>query len=66
MHGTMNVKKKTSIYFVVFNMRISLYKCIVASECAQNRFISEKYITFNYISVKSVPLVQLYTSFSDC
>jgi len=37
-------------------MTISLYIYIVASKCAQNHVISEKYTTFNYISVKSVPL----------
>ena len=39
---------------------------MVASKCAQNHFISEKYISFKLHFRQKSPLVQLCTSLSEC
>jgi len=39
---------------------------MVASECTQNHFIYEKYVSFKLHFRQNSPLVQVYTSLSDC
>jgi len=48
---------------------MSVARCVVASKCSRNHFISEKYKTvqsFKLQFLQNSPLVQIYISASDC